>query len=113
MSRVEYIDNGSGNLVSVSLYSDGTPIDLSSAGVTRVQIEIDDDAGTVLDSNVIASMRWDQSLVIDGETVYPIQFAGSDAGLPAGVYRDCRVRVFDNVNTNGVLWPDPLTFIVR
>jgi hypothetical protein len=110
MSRVTRIVNGSDNVVAVVLYDGADPKDMS--GVTRVQIEVDDAAGTVLDSNTI-TMTWSEAVTFDAETVYPIQFDGADAGLAPGVYRDCRVRLFDSESPNGVVWPEPLTLIVE
>ena len=112
MSRVQRIINGSDNLASVVLYSDGAPVDMVSAGVTRVQIEVSDDDGTVIDSDVI-SMSWSTMIVVDGVNAWPIQFVGDDAGLAAGHYRDCKVRVYDNENPAGIIWPDPLTLVVE
>ena len=106
MSRIVTIVNGSDNLASVVLMSGGAALGMS--GVTRVQIHVDDADSTVIDSDVI-SMSW--GTMIDGE--YPIQFKGDDAGLTAGVYRDCAVRIFDSTSTDGLVWVDPLTLVVE
>lgn len=106
MSRIVQIINGSDNLASVVLMSNGAALDMS--GVTRVQIHVDDAAGTVIDSDVI-SMSW--ATEVDSE--YPIRFKGDDAGLAAGVYRDCAVRIFDSTSVDGLVWVDPLTLVVE
>ena len=106
MSRIVTIVNGSDNLASVVLMSGGAALGMS--GVTRVQIHVDDADSALIDSDVI-SMSW--GTLIDGE--YPIQFKGDDAGLAAGIYRDCRVRLFDTSNPAGVVWPEPLTLVVE
>ena len=106
MSRIVTIVNGSDNLASVVLMSGGAALGMS--GVTRVQIHVDDADSTVIDSDVI-SMSW--GTLIDGE--YPIQFKGGDAGLAAGIYRDCAVRIFDSTSTDGLVWVDPLTLVVE
>ena len=112
MGRVQNIVNGSDNIVSIILYADGVPVNMVSSGITRIIIEVDDEAGTSLDSDVITSMAWNAPVDVDGQTAYPITFPGDDAGLAAGVYRDCFVRVFDNLNTTGIIWPDPVSFVV-
>lgn len=110
MGKVTYIVNGSDNVAAVVLYESGAPKDMS--GVQRVQIDVDDEAGTVVDSQSV-TMTWTEAVQFDGETTYPIQFAGTDAGLSPGVYRDCKVRLFDTTNTTGVVWPEPLTLVVE
>lgn len=108
MGRVVYIRNGSDNRATFVLEADESPLDMS--GVTRVRVEIDDAAGTMLDSDTTAlEMAW--GTLVDGE--YPVTFNGSAAGLSAGVYRDCRVRIFDGNSTDGLVWPEPLTLIVE
>ena len=82
-----------------------------TSGVTRVIIEVNDDAGTTIDSDVI-TMSWNTMIPIDGVDSWPIQFEGDDAGLTAGFYRNCSVRVFDNENADGLVWPEPLTLVV-
>ena len=111
MSRVQCLDNSSDNLAAIVIASGGVPMDLDSEGVTRVVINVDDYIGSTIDSNVI-SMTWNEEVIIDGVAAKPIQFKGSDAGLPVGVYRDCVLRIFDATHPNGLTWPDPITFVV-
>lgn len=110
MGRVTYIHTGSDNVVAIVLYEDGGPMDMSA--VTRVQIEVDDADSTVIDSNTV-TMDWTEAVTFEGETTYPIQFEGDDSGLSAGVYRDCRVRLFDDDNPEGIVWPELLTLVVE
>lgn len=110
MGKVTRIYNGSDNVAAVVLYEDGAPKVMSA--VTRVQIHVDDADETVIDSDMV-TMDWSMAVTFDGETTYPIQFEGDDAGLAAGVYRDCRVRLFDSANPEGVVWPEPMTFVVE
>ena len=107
------IVSGSDNVVGIVLYEDGSPKGMSA--VTRVQIHVDDADSTVIDSGGSSpvTMDWSEAVTFDGETTYPIQFEGDDSGLAAGVYRDCRVRLFDGDNPEGVVWPDPLTLVVE
>ena len=112
MGKVQCIINGADNLASITLYSDGVPLDMPAAGVTRVVIAVDDEAGTVIDSDVI-TMDWTTLVPIDGQNAYPITFRGDDAGLTAGVYRDCEMRIYDNQNPVGIVWPDLLTLVVQ
>lgn len=112
MSKVQHIDNSSDNLVAIVLYSGGSPLDLDSEGVTRVAINVDDESGTVVDSSVI-SMTWTEEVTLDGDAAKPIQFVGRLAGLAAGVYRDCKIRIFDATNPNGLVWPEPVTLVVE
>ena len=110
MSRIVTVILGSDNVASIVLYESGAPRDMSA--VTRVQIHVDDAGSTVIDSDSVA-MDWSEAVTFNGETTYPIQFEGDDSGLAAGVYRDCRVRLFDDDNPEGVVWPEPLTLVVE
>lgn len=112
MGEVRSIVNGTDNLVSIVLLADGVPLDMPSAGVTRVVIEVDDGASTVIDSDLVASMQWATQVIKDGVSCYPITFIGDEANLPAGTYRDCLVRVYDNPNPDGIIWPELLTLVV-
>ena len=107
------IVSGSDNVVGIVLYEDGSPKGMSA--VTRVQIHVDDADSTVIDSGGSSpvTMDWTEAVTFNNETTYPIQFEGDDSGLAAGVYRDCRVRLFDDDNPEGVVWPDPLTLVVE
>ena len=107
------IVSGSDNVVAIVLYEDGSPKGMSA--VTRVQIHVDDADSTVIDSGGSSpvTMDWTEAVTFNNETTYPIQFEGDDSGLAAGVYRDCRVRLFDGDNPEGVVWPDPLTLVVE
>ena len=113
MGRVTYIHTGSDNVAAIVLYEGGSPKDMSA--VTRVQIHVDDADSTVIDSGGSSpvTMDWSEAVTFDGETTYPIQFEGDDSGLAAGVYRDCRVRLFDDDNPEGVDWPDRLTLVLE
>lgn len=110
MAKVEHITNGTNNLVEIVLYSDGVPVDMTN--VTRVVIEVDDVGGSTIDSSSV-SMDWSTSRDIDGQTAYPITFEGDAAGLAAGVYRDCWVRIYDSGNAQGLVWPEPLSLVVE
>lgn len=107
------IVSGSDNVVGIVLYEDGSPKGMSA--VTRVQIHVDDADSTVIDSGGSSpvTMDWTEAVTFNNETTYPIQFEGDDSGLAAGVYRDCRVRLFDDDNPEGVVWPEPLTLVVE
>lgn len=107
---VVYINNGTDNVVSIVLYESGDPKDMS--GVTRVRIIMDDVTGTAIDSDSI-TMTWADAVTFDSATTYPIQFVGSDAALSVGLYLDCRVVVYDAVNTDGIEWPELVSFVVR
>lgn len=110
MGRVSRLVTGSDNRQAIFLYEAGQPF--STASLTRVQIEVDDAAGTMIDSQVIA-MAWSETVAdANGVDGTPIQFDDADAGLSPGVYRDCRIRLFDAGNPVGVVWPDPLTLVV-
>lgn len=112
MGEVRSIVNGTDNLVSIVLLADGVPLDMPAAGVTRVVIEVDDGNATTIDSNTVTSMQWTTQVTKDGLTCYPITFVGDEAGLSSGTYRDCLVRVFDNNNPDGIIWPELLTLVV-
>lgn len=109
MAKVEHVINGTNNLVEIVLYSDGAPVDMTN--VTRIVIEVDDQADSTIDSDSI-TMEWLNTRDVDGQTAYPITFEGDAAGLTAGVYRDCKVRIYDSSNLQGLLWPEPLTLVV-
>lgn len=113
MSRIVNVVTGSDNVAAIVLYEGGSPKDMSA--VTRVQIHVDDAAGTVIDSGGASpvAMDWTEAVTFDGEATYPIQFEGDDAGLSAGVFLNCRVRLFDDDNPEGVVWPEPLTLVVE
>lgn len=36
-----------------------------------------------------------------------------DAGIAAGTYRNCRFTVYDAINTNGILWDNTISFVVK
>lgn len=113
MGKVLHITNDSDNVNTTILYTASVGEDLSA--VTRVVINVDDAAGTELDSTVLgdAVIWWDQTVTDDdGNEVDAIRCIGASLGLSAGIYRDCLIRLFYSDSTDGTVWGDPLTLVV-
>lgn len=111
---VAHIINDSDNVNTTILYTAAVGEDLST--VTRVVINVDNEAGTVLDSSVLGDsvIWWDQTVTDDdGNEVDAIRCVGAGLGLVAGVYRDCRIRLFYADSDDGTVWGEPLTLVVE
>ena len=106
MGRVVQIKKDSDNQGCIVLLTEGSAVNMTS--VTRIQIHVDDVAGSVIDSDVVA-MTW-TSLINDE---YPILIPGNEVAVAAGTYRDCHVRIFDGNSVDGLWWPDPVTLVIR
>ena len=106
----ETVYNGRDNQAQWILVSDGTVVD-DLAAVSNMILVGD---GVEYDGTTLGNLfTWTEQENYQGSLVDVVTLKLGKFGLTAGGYRFCRLRVYDQVNTDGVTWADDITLDVR
>jgi len=95
---LEYVYNDRNNTIDLLLKADGVAVDLSS--VTRMIIK-DIGGDWEVDENDSSGV-FDRDTGVTGKVIIAL----GDQDITAGKYW-VRLIVYDNVNTDGIVWEDP------
>jgi hypothetical protein len=106
----ETVYNSRDNTAEWLLLSDGAVVpDL--AAVSNMILVV---GGVEYDASSLGNLfTWTEQKDYQGELVNVISMQLGKFGIPAGGYGYCRLRVYDQVNTDGVTWSDDITLDVR
>ena len=102
--------NGRDNIISLVLLDDGSVIsDLSP--VTRATVEV---AGVLIDSLVSGPtvIWWTDQAEYEGQTVDVLRLRLGEQSIPAGVYNDVDIIIYDAIYINGLKVQTPVEFTV-
>jgi len=102
--------NGRDNIISLVLLDDGAVmVDLSP--VTRATVEV---AGVLIDSAVSGPtvIWWSEQAEYEGQMVDVLRLRLGEQSIPAGVYNDVDIVIYDGVYINGLRVQTPVEFTV-
>ena len=102
--------NGRDNIISLVLLDDGVVLtDLSP--VTRATVEV---AGVLIDSATAGAdvIWWSQQAEYEGQMIDVLRLRLGEQGIPAGVYNDVDVVIYDSVYIQGLRVQTPVEFTV-
>lgn len=106
----ETVYNGRDNLAEWILTSDGVVV-ADLAAVSNMILIVD---GVEYDGAVLGSLfTWTEQRNYEGSLVDVVTLKLGKFGLSQGGYSYCRLRVYDQVNTDGVTWADNISLDVR
>ena len=106
----EDVFNSRDNIAEWVLFSDDAVMESLSA-VTNMKLLVDDveyDAVTLGS----ALFNWTGQKDYAGTLVDVVSMKLGKFGFAAGIYNKCRLRVYDENNTDGISWEDDITLTV-